>query len=39
MTFWEIRNITEVVEQNQLKLCMCMYVCMYVFTSTKPANV
>ena len=34
MTFWEIRNITEVVEQSHLKLCMCVYVS----TSTKPAN-
>ena len=26
MTFGEIRNITEVAEQNLLKLCMCVYV-------------
>ena len=37
MTFWEIENITEVVEQSHLKLCMCM--CVWVSTSTKPANV
>ena len=25
-TFWEIRNITEVNEQCNLKLCMCVYI-------------
>ena len=34
MTFWEIRNITEVVEQNHLKRCMCVYVS----TSTIPED-
>ena len=29
MTYWKIRDISEVVEQSHLKLCMCVYVCMY----------
>ena len=32
MTFWEIRNIFEVVEQSHLKLCMCVYVSILVLT-------
>ena len=35
MTFWEIRNIFEVVEQSHLKLCMCVYES----TSTNTTNV
>ena len=26
LDFWEVRNITEVVEQSHLKLCMCVYI-------------
>ena len=29
MTFWEIRNITEVAEQSLLKLCMCVCIHWY----------